>query len=104
MFELVASVPCDTQEEVEINAVASTVEDLVVAVLSELLYKSEVNDLHLCEFDVQVTSWNSAVVSARGVPNREVEPTGPPVKAVTYHDILVAEAEGGWIGRVYFDV
>jgi SHS2 domain-containing protein len=33
-----------------------------------------------------------------------VEPTGPPIKAVTYHAVVVEQREEDWLGRVYFDV
>jgi SHS2 domain-containing protein len=79
-------------------------EDLVVEVLSELLYESEVEDLMLCGFRCKLRSSHRIRVSAGGVPTSEVDLEGPPIKAVTYHDVTVKHDAGGWIGRVYFDV
>jgi SHS2 domain-containing protein len=38
------------------------------------------------------------------VPTKDVELTGPPIKAVTYHQLQVAETDEGWSATVYFDV
>jgi SHS2 domain-containing protein len=46
----------------------------------------------------------AAKVEVGGVPTSAVEPAGPPIKAVTYHDLVVERREGRWYGRVYFDV
>ena len=76
----------------------------MVDVLSELLYLSEVEDLAFGEFEVSVTNENRATIVARGVPLEKAEVSGPPIKAVTYHDLVVEETAAGWSGRVYFDV
>jgi SHS2 domain-containing protein len=76
----------------------------VVELLSELLYESEVQDLVLCEFETTMLGPTHARVAARGVDISEVDVTGPPIKAVTYHAVAVAQRENDWLGRVYFDV
>ena len=43
-------------------------------------------------------------VKADGLSVDAVESVGPPIKAVTYHDLVVAQRGDGWYGRVYFDV
>jgi SHS2 domain-containing protein len=43
-------------------------------------------------------------VEAGGVPTPAVQAEGPPIKAVTYHGLVVEERDGGWFARVYFDV
>jgi SHS2 domain-containing protein len=105
MFALMARVdPCPSDGEIAIDVSAPTEEDLVVEVLSELLYESEVEDLVLCGFKTKMTSSNRIQVTAGGVATSEVELTGPPIKAVTYHDVTVEKTGRGWFGRVYFDV
>lgn len=105
MFDLMApSTPGDEGVPVEIELQASTVEDLVVDVLSELLYESEAGDLILTDFRVTMPDTNHARVTARGVAMSKTEMSGPPIKAVTYHDLVVEERPDGWFGRVYFDV
>ena len=90
--------------EVVINVSAPSSEDIVAAFLSELLYKAEVEDLFFCEFEVKEASSLAATVVAIGIPTDQVELTGPPIKAVTYHDLTVEENDDGWCARVYFDV
>lgn len=105
MFSLMAEAdPTSARERIEIEVGGRTPEDLVIEVLSELLYESEVNDLFLCDFDVEPVGELRMKVRARGVSLSEVELQGPPIKAVTYHDITVTETAGDWYGRVYFDV
>lgn len=105
MFALMATVdPCPSVEEISIEVSAPTDEDLVVEVLSELLYESEVEDLVLCGFETRMTSSHRIEVTAGGVATSEVDLSGPPIKAVTYHDVTVEETGGNWLGRVYFDV
>lgn len=105
MFGLMGSpAPCTSDHAIEVAVESSGYGDLVVDVLSELLYHSEVEDLFLCRFEVEATGPTSAKVRAGGVANTEVELTGPPIKAVTYHDVTVSETDDGWYGRVYFDV
>jgi SHS2 domain-containing protein len=105
MFGLMASLePRRPDRLIEVSVEAISHEDLVVDVLSELLYRSEVEDLFLCHIEVEVTGPSGVHVRAGGVGAGDVELTGPPIKAVTYHDITVSRADQGWYGRVYFDV
>lgn len=105
MFATMAKVePCPSGEEISIDVSAPTAEDLVVEVLSELLYESEVQDLFLCGFETRMPSPHRIEVTADGVPTSEVELSGPPIKAVTYHELTVENTGKDWFGRVYFDV
>jgi len=105
MFGLMGSPePCASDDLIEIGVESASHEDLVVDVLSDLLYHSEVEDLFLCWFEIQATGPTSIQITARGVANGGVELTGPPIKAVTYHDLAVRQTDEGWYGRVYFDV
>ena len=107
MFESMASLrqgPDAPAAEIEVEASALTPEDLVVDVLSELLYESEVEDLFLFDFRAEPVGRLAVRVRARGVPFTRVETTGPPIKAVTYHDVEVVDTPGSCRGRVYFDV
>ena len=72
--------------------------------LSELLYRSEVDRLALVAFSAETEDDNRVTVTAGGMPLDELELRGPPIKAVTYHELLVTESDDGWYGRVIFDV
>lgn len=104
MFALMARAePSSAERWITMRVEAGTVEDLVVDTLSELLYHSETKDLFFC--DVRVEGDATAVeVEAGAAPSHTVAPIGPPIKAVTYHDLMVVERDDGWYGRVYFDV
>lgn len=105
MFALVAgATPRRAVEEVTIVVAADTPEDLVVEALSDLLWRSEVDGLAFCEFAATQTGPTGLEVTARGVPAGDVALEGAPVKAVTYHDLVVREEGDGWYGRVIFDV
>lgn len=105
MFDLMARVdPCPRGTPVETIIAAATHEELVVDSLSELLYRSEIEGLHLCHFDIEEYGESSVRIRAAGVPTEDVTITGPAIKAVTYHQLEVSEADDGWHARVYFDV
>ena len=105
MFGLMASVePSAAEKWVEVSLVAQTVEELVVNTLSELLYHSEVENLIFCAFRVSMGPDLAVRVKAGGLLVDAVEPVGPPIKAVTYHDLVVEQRDDIWYGRVYFDV
>lgn len=105
MFALVATADgVDADRSVELSVRAETDEDLVVDVLSELLYRSEVDDIVFTGFEVTRTADDEVRVTASGVAPAAAEAAGPPIKAVTYHGLVVDETSDGLMGRVYFDV
>lgn len=106
MFGLMARIePAAAERWIDTRIESPSVEDLVVDTLSELLWLAEVEGIHLCEFRVTADeSPYRAIVEAGGVPIGTVQAVGPPIKAVTYHELLIDQAEDGWRGRVYFDV
>lgn len=106
MFELVGRCKASSPRRwLTLTVDAETVEDLLVDTLSELLFLSETEELHFCDFRVRVEPGEqTATVEVGGVPVDALEASGPPIKAVTYHDLVVAPRKGSWYGRVYLDV
>lgn len=104
MFEIMGSVSQCAGPTIETTVEAGSREDLVVDVLSELLYRSEIEDLHFCDFGVEQAGDGPVRIRVRGVDPTTVTISGPPIKAVTYHDLMVLEVDGDWRGRVFFDV
>ncbi len=89
---------------VEVEVEAATIEELLVDWLSTLLFEAETNDLAFCSFGIDVRDEGRAFGSAAGVPLARVELVGPPIKAVTYHDLAIDRSSDGWSARVVFDV
>jgi SHS2 domain-containing protein len=93
------------RRQVTVEVAAGSITELVVDILAELLFHSEVENLVFTSFEVEMAPGDlRAVVTAGGVPVPEVEVVGPPIKAVTYHDLIIERRDGEWYGRVYFDV
>ena len=90
--------------DVPVMAAGDSYEELLFNWLSELLYHSEALDLAFCYFTVDRLEEGGVQGSAGGVPTDSVELRGPPIKAVTYHDLAVVENPETWWARVIFDV
>lgn len=105
MFALMADAEYSSSgTEIEFEMSPRPADDMVVDVLAELLYRSEIEDALLCDIEVRETDRGVIEVTAAGVPWSDVELTGPPIKAVTYHDLEVKQEGGTWTAIVYFDV
>ena len=85
------------------DSAAGSPSDLLVDVLSRLLLCSENDDVVFSEFRVNEAGMR-ATVEAAGSSAVGAELRGPPIKAVTYHDLRCEQAGPGWEIRVIFDV
>lgn len=106
------SVPREREWAVEVEG--ETLEDLLHAWLSELLWPAERDGAAFCEFQVEIARegpWRLRGRARGGPVSPERPHTGAPVKAVTYHGLQVWQAEPAecregacWRARVVFDV
>ena len=104
MFDLMydlSSVPATLP--VTFESTADSPPDLLVEVLSELLLRSETNDVVFSEFRVQEAGM-CAIVEAAGATAVGWGLRGPPIKGVTYHRLTCEPAGDDWEIRVIFDV
>ncbi len=101
MFDLTG---LDPIRDVPVVAAGDDLEELLVNWLSELLYHAETLDLALCYFTVDRLEDGGVQGSVGGVPAAEADLHGPPIKAVTYHDLAIVENPDTWWARVIFDV
>ena len=101
MFEA-SEVP--TERSRPVMAAGDTAEDLLVAWLGELLVEAEIHDLAFSYFTVDRLEEGGVQGSAQGAPAVRFELRGPPIKAVTYHDLAIVEIPEGWWARLVFDV
>ena len=105
MFDLVFDLRGVTASEgCRVAVEAETREELLVAWPSALLAEAEIRGLALARFAVEGPAGGRLRGSAWGSPSAGLERRGPPVKAVTYHDLAVDEVPEGWQARVIFDV
>ena len=106
MFELMYDLgDTDADRSVVIEVTANTAEDLLVDLLSELLYASEAHDVIPCRFEIADADATSARGTIGVTPMRSELLHGPPIKAVTYHELIVEEGDDGtWRAQVVFDV
>lgn len=91
-------------EQCRVEVAAETPGELLVAWLSALLTEAEIRGLAFCRFRVEMVSGGRLRGMASGSASDALELRGSPVKAVTYHDLAVAEVPGGFEARVIFDV
>ena len=104
MFDLMydlSSVPATMP--VSFESTADSPPDLLVEVLSELLLRSEADDVVFSEFRVHEAGL-CAIVQAAGATAVGRELRGPPIKAVTYHRLRCEPAGDDWEIQVIFDV
>lgn len=92
-------------ETFSLHASASSIDELLVAWLSELLYQYETERIVFCRFDINSIDGKgvSALVSGEKIDQSRHE-VKTEIKSVTYHQLNVEEIDGGWEAQVVFDV
>jgi len=79
--------------------------ELLVAWLGEILYRFEVDRLAPAEFaidEIDAGRVKGRILGETFDPHRH--PVEREVKAITYHQVRVAQVDGGWRARVYVDL
>lgn len=106
MFSLMAGLGKYTSSEsIDVQVEASDLESLMHNWLGELLYRFEVDRILLVDFDVYHIEDCRLEATVRGLPfSDDIEWLGPPVKAVTLHDLFVHRTDDRWEAQVIFDV
>ena len=93
----------DATRQAEITVSAEREADLLIDTLAELLYRSEADDLAFSLIGVSIEDGTARVTAEAGLL-QEARLHGPPIKAVTYHDLTVEHSDHGWHAKVVFDV
>lgn len=101
MYDLDA-LDAEVEHSFAIEAVSA--DELLVDVLSEILWWSEAEDVIPCAVVVEEVSDRGARLHLGGAAQDPDRLVGPPIKAVTYHELSVVETPAGWTARVVFDV
>ena len=82
------------------EAEAPDAESLLVAFLSELVYRQEQENVAFDEFDLRVASqWLKAEMEGT-----EIASIDKPIKAVTYHNLKIEKTDRGFETTIVFDV
>jgi SHS2 domain-containing protein len=93
------------REHAALSATAPDVEQLLVNWLSEILYRMDAEGWIFSRF--QVDQCEPMRIEGHGWGERREAASrtrSVAVKAVTYHQLSVREAEHGWEATVYFDI
>ncbi len=85
---------------VEISLSAEDTESLLVAFLSEILFHLEIERIGFEDFSVKLNR-NRLNAELWGKPIRSIE---KPIKAVTFHNLVVKRGEDGLEAQLVFDV
>lgn len=101
MYDL-DSLVAETPHLVEIQG--EPIDELLVDVLSEVLWWSEAEEVIPCSVTADDVSGGIARIRVLGVDLDPERLIGPPIKAVTYHQLAVEETPAGWTAHVVFDV
>jgi SHS2 domain-containing protein len=89
----------------KVSVRGSSLEEMMVAWLSELLYLHEVEGLLFCDFRLTEIDEGKIRGLARGEEFDEGRhPIKTEVKAVTYHQLEIKEKDGRWQAQVIFDI
>lgn len=105
--ESVSCARVEPEHEWRIEVEADSLEGLLHAWLSELIWVSERDEAAVCRVQVDEvrTGPHRALGRAWGGPAPPDLPhTGAPVKAVTYHELRVWQDQGTWHAHAVFDV
>ncbi len=99
------ALPSDADRVFEIDLEANSLEELMVAWLEELLYRSEVEGLFLYAFQVDAVEGMRLRARVSGRPaDPQEKPGETPVKGVTRHQLSVRRDGNLWHARIIFDV
>jgi SHS2 domain-containing protein len=95
--ESVSCAGIEPEREWQIQVEAGSLEGLLHAWLSELIWVSERDEVRVEPHGARGRAWG-------GSAPPDMPHTGAPVKAVTYHDLRVWEEGGVWRAHLVFDV
>ncbi|MBM3307380.1 MAG: archease [Candidatus Eisenbacteria bacterium] len=88
----------------EVRVSGTDLQNLLVRWLSELLFVAESHGVLLSRFSVRRLDGLSVEAEVAGEPlDRAKHLVRVEIKAVTYHELRIEEAGGGWAVRVVFD-
>jgi len=97
----------EPEQEWRIQVEADSLEELLRAWLTELLWVSERDEAAVCRVEVDEVQQQPYRARGRawgGRPPADQPHAGAPPKAVTYHELRVWQDQGSWRAHLVFDV
>lgn len=92
-------------QAIDVPAEGGDRESLLVNWLNEVLYHVDGRRIALSEFEISRINDTRVECTARGEPrDRERHPSRLSVKAVTYHQLKIANTADGWVADVFVDI
>jgi SHS2 domain-containing protein len=104
LFTIVGAWRPDGGERVEVTVEAGDLGALLVDWLSDALYLHDARDALVTGVEVERVAEGRATGAVSLAPRGDRDLAGTQVKAITYHQLEVAETAEGWTARVYVDV
>lgn len=106
MFDLMVDLPAVRPDHrAQVSLRADSLEELMIAWLNELLFRADVSGMFFSRFEVESVNGGSIEASVWGEPYEEERHSiGQGVKAATYYELEVSQADDGWSAAVIFDV
>jgi SHS2 domain-containing protein len=102
LAELMGGGEIDPRSEADrIEVRARDREALLVGFLNELIFRSETLERVYREVHIEHLSADQLIATAKGCP---LARQGTPVKAATYHELVISEDAQGYAARIVFDV
>lgn len=93
------------RDEIEIEVNGADAESLLVNWLSDILYRIDGEGRLFHDFEIRSITDRSILAVSRGESfNRARHPVNLQVKAITYHQLALAETAEGWRAQVYVDI
>lgn len=90
--------------DVELTAGPGDPSENLVDILADALFRFEVDGVIPVHPTARVDGTDTVRVRAATIPSADLEMSGPPVKAITYHGLEISQSAGHWSARVIFDV
>lgn len=97
--------PLKNEKLIKINISADNIEMLLVKWLNELLFIFENKNIFFCEFEINMLQENSLKAKAWGQKIENINKfAGKEIKAITYHQLKVAQIGKKWLAQFLVDI
>jgi len=95
----------EPREKIEIEVEGADAESLLINWLSDILYRIDAEGWLFHDFEIRSMTGRSISAVSRGEPfDRARHLVNLQVKAITYHQLALAETPDGWRAQVYVDI